>query len=80
LALTGADHAGSAAGADDDHRDPEMFEDRSELGPAHRLVEVLRVDEPADRGPEPDIGGIHEDQRQQEMRHAKPISPRKVRP
>ena len=63
------DHAGRAGGADDDDRNPQMREDGLDLRPAHRLGHILRIHEVADRGAEPDIGEIHEDQRQHEIRN-----------
>ena len=45
-----------------------MLEHRDELAPAHRLVEILRVDQAADRGAEPDVGDVEQDQRQEEVR------------
>ena len=65
------DHACRAPGADDQDRDPEMGEDRLRLGPAHRLAEILLVHEMADGRAEPDIGEIHQDQRQHEVRNGK---------
>ena len=45
-----------------------MLEHGDELAPAHRLVEILRVDQAADRGAEPDVGDVEQDQRQEEVR------------
>ena len=54
--------------ADDDDGYPEMREDRRRLVPAHRLRQVFLVHQMADRSAEPDIGEIHQDQRQHEIR------------
>ncbi|MNY23358.1 hypothetical protein D3C86_1570220 [compost metagenome] len=44
-----------------------MFEDRFELRPAHRLAQIFPVHQVADGDAEPDIGEIHQDQRQHEI-------------
>ncbi len=62
------DHAGRPRRSDDDHRYPEMREDRTRLFPAHRLVEVSLIHQMPDRNPEPDIGEVHQDQSQHEVR------------
>ena len=62
------DHAGGAGQADHEDRNPDMRQQRAELGQAPGLVDVLRVDQPADRGAEPDVGEIEHHQREQETR------------
>ena len=67
-----ADHAGGARGADHQHRHPQMLEHREELAPAHRLIEILRVHQAADRGAEHHVGEVQQHERQQEVGRREP--------
>lgn len=62
------DHAGGTGRADDDDRNPDMLQDRLRLRPAHRFGKIFLVHQVADRSPKPDVGEIHEDQGQHEIR------------